>query len=908
MLQVSFDPIIADAFRRAALAGCDMYVFAGQMERFKSGAGTETGLYQQWDRLDDLIGDTLWNAQDAQHLLLLRQVFFDFLGDIFSDSILQAGADAGADWARWRQAFSEASYHWRLEALQALCQAPALEKRFGAKLGPYRRFVFHFSDRRWVETHPVFEELADDPALPAEHRGHHNYVCGQIDLYFYYEYENAKQRFEKAKNLLSGNPLSLHGWIEYYLKGPEKEKDPDRALQLAEEALQMDNRHVSSIFQKADILMGKEQLAEAESLYRQARQIRPGNLLVYPRLMELFGQAALFEKRAAEIETLLKLDLQLDPGGNHLIWTDTGVIYQKQGKEYWPVAEQYQNKAIELYPQGIMAPLNLGYFYMDVAQDNDKAEPLFQQVLDQAPEAREGYLAMARLCEARQQWEAAIPHYAQVEKIIPSWQRFMLTAIGRCHRRLEHWDAAEEVLLRAWRLDTFEDSGALTELYDMAQQLYESEALPQPDRAVRLLEQAAQKPGIDPLTLSAIANRQANALFYVSRYSDALPYYQRATILFDSEPVYFTNLANCLDKLFRQTREESQFRQAIEALNKAALITPQDSSIAKKRRQMALVRHNPHLATLPVLYQVHVEVGQPLLKQITQDYQTLLPEINTLADALRQRLYDQYAINLPGLRYREIAEGDGAYQFRLYETPVVYDRLPETAGAEPQIADVVDRLEQFITNFCLDLFINYWDVDKEVPFLPNTELIHFTRVTMAMLAERTALPPLPQLHQLYRRLDGPRLPVARAVEKLRLLDELRSKLPGTQIEYSFARLGDKEEQMLGSCLLGQDDNRALAVPVEYARELLGAVIRFAQTKAGQQVALVTRQEELRPFLRSILAGLPQIPVLKDTELPDGAYLRNTEPLEILEADSAVFQDAIRQLHPNISPDAESPQP
>ena len=106
MLQVSFDPIIADAFRRAALAGCDMYVFAGQMDRFKSGAGTETGLYQQWDRLDDLIGDTLWNAQDAQHLLSLRQVFFDFLGDIYSDSILQAGADDIADWARLRQDFS----------------------------------------------------------------------------------------------------------------------------------------------------------------------------------------------------------------------------------------------------------------------------------------------------------------------------------------------------------------------------------------------------------------------------------------------------------------------------------------------------------------------------------------------------------------------------------------------------------------------------------------------------------------------------------------------------------------------------------------------------------------------------------------------------------------------------------
>ncbi len=69
MHPLPFDPIIADAYRQAALDSRDMYVFAGQMERLKTALAPAKDLYQQWDRLDDLIGEALWTAQDAHHLL-----------------------------------------------------------------------------------------------------------------------------------------------------------------------------------------------------------------------------------------------------------------------------------------------------------------------------------------------------------------------------------------------------------------------------------------------------------------------------------------------------------------------------------------------------------------------------------------------------------------------------------------------------------------------------------------------------------------------------------------------------------------------------------------------------------------------------------------------------------------------
>ncbi len=888
MLPLPFDPIIADAYRQAALAGQDMYVFAGQMERLKAALTAAEDLYQQWERLDNLAGEALWSRQEAQHLLLARNLFFEALEAHFTQAILQPDATPEQDWSRWWAAFSEASFHWQTEALLALCQTPAFERRFGKKMKRYSRFIDYFRDRRWVETREVFWELAGDKTLPDEHRGYHHYVCGQIDLYFHYRYQEAKELFAAAEKLLSGKPLAFHGWVEYYLKSAEK--DHSRAAGFVEQALKLDAGHAPTLILKADVLAEKGLLTDAEDVYLQSRQIRPGNATAYTRLLDLYGKPDFFEKKLTEIEALVALDAQLESATAYLVWTDAGAIYQQHGEANWSKAEAYHRKACDAFPRGITPVLNLGYFYLDTLKYSE-AESCFQKVVQLAPEAREGYLALARLCEAREAWEAARDHYEQVKKLIPSWERFMLSSTGRCLRRLERWEEAEADLLAAWALDEYDDSGAMTEVYEMVQQLYKHPDNPQPDKAVQILDRAAQKRRGTPAIAAGMANRQGHALFYVERYAEALPFYRHAAELMPEEPVYYTNQADCYDKLYRQTKEEQHFRDALEALDKAANLAPQDSSIPKKRRQLSLVRYNPHLAELPVLYQVHVEVGHPLLDEITLDYQSLLPGITALTDALRLRMRERYAINLPGLRYRDISETGGVFQFRLYETPVWRDHLPATQENPPTMAAVLDQLELFTKQYCLDLFVNYWDVDKEVPLLPNTELVHFTRVVMAMLVEQIPLPPLPQLHQLYRAEGGANLPIAEVVEKLRMTEALRPYLPGAGETYVFSRLGAHEEQVLQACLIGQGNNRALTLPLPFAQGFLGAVIRMAE--AHPKLAIVTKKDDLRPFLRSVLAGLPQVAVLKTPELPADAAARSLEPLEIREQDSQALLDALQ---------------
>lgn len=902
----SFDPIIAEAYRRAALEGRDMYAFAGQMNRVKSQLVTESDLYKQWDRLDDLIGDSIQSGDKAQDLQLLRQAYYDALAGIFTERILKTDADDA--WHQWLAAFSEASFHWRLQALQALCSAPELDRKFGKKLDRYRQFIQLFLDRRWVETRPVFEQLADDETLPQEQRGYHHYVCGQIDLYFQYKYEVAKALFEKARDLLEGKPLGVHGLIEYYLKGPAREKDLDRALALAEEALALDPNHIASTIQKADVLVEKGQLAEAENLYRMASRKRPGYVQCYTRLIDLFGKEELFSKKENELPALMETVEQLDPHTCFLTRTDLGGVYQLQGEAYFQKAEACHNLAMEQYPEGIVALLNRGYFYLDYQQQAPKALNDFDAAQKKVPDAWECSLALGRANEALENWDTALKAYQKMQEILPSWERFTLVMASRCLLRLNRPDEAENALLAAWTLDHFDDSGALSELYDYAQNLYKKSEGPQPEKALELLERAAKARKSIPSDIAAgIANRQGHVNYYIEKYADALPFYQKAAGLEPSEPVYYTNQFDCLEKLYRANPEEATYSQAIKILDTAAGLAPQDASIVKKRRQLALVRHNPQLANLPVLYQLHVEVGQPLLSQITTDFISLQPEMMALTDALRNRIKERFAITLPGVRYRDISDGDGVYRFRMYETPVWLDSLPLAENETPKMAAVLEQLEHFATNYCLDLFVNYWDVDKEVPLLPNAELVHFTRVVMAMLAEQTPLPPLPDLHRQYRLLEGARQPVAAAVEQIRLWEKVRANLPGLQSGYGYIGLGDREEQLMISFLTGEGNARALALPLDFIRSFMGAIVRKTQEHEGQQIALVTRQEQLRPYLRSVLAALPQIPVLKTAELPSDASSRFLDPLVIDASDDALFMETYEDFQSNISPDTDKNQ-
>lgn len=894
-------PILAEAYRRAALAGRDMYAFASSMEQVQAVLSAESDPYKQWERLDDGIGEALWMGRDPEPFQLVRTVFLEHLGAQCASTILQPGTSEADDWGRWRLAFSEASFHWRFEALLALCETPALQHRFGEKLTPFQQFLPLFRDRRWVETRSIFWELANDKNLPEEHRGYHHYVCGQIDLYFHYDYAQAKHLFAAAESMLTGKPLAQHGHIEYFLKGPERDRDLNRALELAEAALRLDPDHVASMLQKGDVLVELGRLDEAEALFRAASRKRPGNTLCRTRLMDLYGKSEFFEKKQAEIDTLLSIVEVLDPDARFRTRSDVAVIFQNQGEAYWPKAEKLHQEAIGNYPEGIMARLNLGYLYLDVTKELDKAEPVFLEVVAVAPEAREGYLAVARLREAQERWAEAVENYRRVQHIIPSWERFMAATIGRCLRQQNHLADAETPLLRAWELDAYDDSGALTELYELAELLYKNPDDPRPEAAADLLQRAADLRASTPANAASIANRQGHAFFYEERYAEALPYYQQAAALVPTEAVYFTNQFDCLEKCYRQSLDEAHYKAALEALHRAAQAAPQDSAIPKKRRALARVRYNPHLAELPVLYHVHVEVGQPLLGEITQDFNTLLPGMTALTDDLRQRMNARFAINLPGLRYRDISDGDGAYQFRLYETPVRYGHLP--ADKPLTMAAVLEQLEAFITHYGLDLFVNYWDVDREVPFLPNAELVHFTRVVMALLAEQVPLPPLPELHGLYRSLDGTRLSVSEAVENLRLSDALRPNLPGGQAGFSYIRLGEQEERMLVANLVGTGSARALALPPEYIRRFFGAVLRREQEHTGQQVALVVGNADLRPFLRSMLAGLPELPVLKTREVPEPRYIG---PLTLSEHDDDVFRQFFQHTTANASPDPHLP--
>ena len=63
-------------------------------------------------------------------------------------------------------------------------------------------------------------------------------------------------------------------------------------------------------------------------------------------------------------------------------------------------------------------------------------------------------------------------------------------------------------------------------------------------------------------------------------------------------------------------------------------------------------------------------------------------------------MYDRYAINLPGLRYRDISESDGVYQFRVYETCLLYtsDAADERSSVDLGGRRIIKKKKQCMTS------------------------------------------------------------------------------------------------------------------------------------------------------------------------------------------------------------------
>lgn len=113
---------------------------------------------------------------------------------------------------------------------------------------------------------------------------------------------------------------------------------------------------------------------------------------------------------------------------------------------------------------------------------------------------------------------------------------------------------------------------------------------------------------------------------------------------------------------------------------------------------------------------------------------------------------------------------------------------------------------------------------------------------------------------------NPRYPeTSEVVENIRMA--LRTELPGNQSGRKLVGLSPGFEEAVSRWVWERDGTRFLALPIEEARELLGAVREHLDGREVRNLTLVVKRSGLRPFVRRLVAvQFPTLPVLAEVEL------------------------------------------
>lgn len=190
----------------------------------------------------------------------------------------------------------------------------------------------------------------------------------------------ARTLLEKAVQLGSDSPDLLYTAASLY----NSIEDPSTALNLVEQALQIDAHHFAARTEKANILSSLNREAEAETLFSELEKERPEN-------------------------TMLQFS--------------RGVHFIQSGKSN-PRAQEYLSRALKLWekdPQGISRSLILSMLGMAYISDNrlPEARKVYEELRSDPVYYSQAYEVLAGIMAESEDYEGALESYRNFLKIMP---------------------------------------------------------------------------------------------------------------------------------------------------------------------------------------------------------------------------------------------------------------------------------------------------------------------------------------------------------------------------------------------------------------------------------------------------------------------------------------------------------
>jgi tetratricopeptide (TPR) repeat protein len=526
-------PLIADAYREAALAGADMVKAVNALEATRRAlVARRTGL-RALGELDDQVGSA--DSPPLRRVLAeLRKRIFELIRDEELARLREAFAeDPEAATSDWIDSFAAALAYWRVDLCEALAAGPFTLVGDVPGRADFARWTKRMLHDRWAEAYDAFTFLAGLEFLPAERRAQFLVHVAEIQLYHFFDLVEAAELLGQAEELAPSESIVDHGWAEYLFERGEY----DGARQRANRALERDSQS-DAILVLGDICERENDLDGAESWYREAVARMSGSASGYLRLARLYSRPDRRADHGWRVPGLLESAIAAEPLNEYRSFLTMGDIEEQSGDFH--AAHGWYDRAVSFDPHRMGAYLAKGYVHA-AAGELAEAERAFNQAIEVAKDAFDGYWGLAWTHDQQERFPDALVAYEEALERRPAWEARIRLRIAGAQKALGEYDQAAEELLTGLAAAR-DDDDVLFELHQLVMDTYQQRR--DGTAAVQLLERIRALRGDD--YEAEFSNRVGNVHFFLNEYWEALQAYRRAVELDDGNGVYHRNLAGAL--------------------------------------------------------------------------------------------------------------------------------------------------------------------------------------------------------------------------------------------------------------------------------------------------------------------------------------------------------------------------
>lgn len=543
---------MAEAYRRTAAAEGKMVLATYTLERLRETFLTERDALAVWKALDRELGSAE-AAPLRESVMELRKWFTE---QLFAQQKLRLGGlfdqNPDAGWREWLRTYAEALARWRVTLCLDLAAAPfPFPKAFRAP-HDFGRATILIRQERWTELHHFFIHLAGHDFLHPVTRALLLIPAGQIYLSHFNDREKARELLNEAEGLASGNGRVNAALAEYHLTG----NDFEPAKEYCEQAMAAAPSESIGCIIQGDLAEKQGRLDEAIGWFREAIARDPGDTAGYCRLVRIYGKPELFERYESLIAPLAERVEAIDRSDFYQVLLDIGDSYHalKRCEE----DHGWYRRAITLDPARIQAHIWEGFAFLEEGSVRyADARTSFSRAVELAPEAYIGFWGLGQLCQTEGKWEEAAQWYAKAAELQPEFRSAMLALMAEMNWKMERFEAAEELLLEALRLDPANDSVIL----ELADEYYQKRN--RLADAVRLYGQIREIKG-EPYEAN-YRNLLGNTHFFEGDYENAARHYEAAVAADSRQAVYLRNLAGAYRELKRWPEAREILWKSLEA-------------------------------------------------------------------------------------------------------------------------------------------------------------------------------------------------------------------------------------------------------------------------------------------------------------------------------------------------------